>query len=424
MPAPSGAWSSRFHPLPTGSISRRSSHAQASEASEDDSERGSSKGAGRASPIGIPASYNLGRRTSVSAESLDPSAYYSSAQYTKPERVDKDAVQVARIERAIRDNLLFRNLDEDQHRDVLAAMQEVRVPKGTDVIVQGAVGDFFYVVEEGTFDVWVSPNPSPSPVAPAAPAAADPYRPLEGDHPSSASATGSSKAHGQRVAAIEPGGSFGELALMYNSPRAATVVATTDAVLWALDRVTFRSILMVHTSRRRRMYEDFLAEVPILRSLEAHERAKIADALEPRVFEPGADVVREGELGKNFYIIESGEANVLQKDSDSTEQHINSLKKGDYFGGKLEEREAALLYFSSSANTTTIELALLNNSPRLATVRAASRLRVATLGEKAFTRLLGPVKDILKRNAGSYESASDMRVDPAPRNAAAAAAAA
>lgn len=46
------------------------------------------------------------------------------------------------------------------------------------------------------------------------------------------------------------------------------------------------------------------------------------------------------------------------------------------------------------------ELALLNSAPRAATVRAVSgRLRVATLGEKAFTRLLGPVVEILTRSA-------------------------
>lgn len=50
------------------------------------------------------------------------------------------------------------------------------------------------------------------------------------------------------------------------------------------------------------------------------------------------------------------------------------------------------------------ELALLNRAPRAATVRAApadgAKLRVATLGEKAFTRLLGPVREIMARSAG------------------------
>ena len=50
---------------------------------------------------------------------------------------------------------------------------------------------------------------------------------------------------GEKVATIEPGGSFGELALMYTAPRAATVIsAEPGCTLWALDRITFRRILM------------------------------------------------------------------------------------------------------------------------------------------------------------------------------------
>lgn len=44
------------------------------------------------------------------------------------------------------------------------------------------------------------------------------------------------------------------------------------------------------------------------------------------------------------------------------------------------------------------ELALLNRQARAATVRASTKLRVVALGEQAFTRLLGPAKDIMARN--------------------------
>lgn len=47
------------------------------------------------------------------------------------------------------------------------------------------------------------------------------------------------------------------------------------------------------------------------------------------------------------------------------------------------------------------ELALLNRQSRAASVRATSdKLVVAALGEQAFTRLLGPVKDIMARSVG------------------------
>ncbi|EGG05042.1 uncharacterized protein MELLADRAFT_75083 [Melampsora larici-populina 98AG31] len=304
-----------------------------------------------AEPPMVPSGYNFGRRTSVSAESLSPSNLASGPSLPKVV-IPKTTEQRSRIESSIKENLLFRNLDEEQYNDVLNAMSELKVSLGTEVIVQGGVGDFFYVVEEGTFDVYV-------------------------------------RAPAKKVHSYGPGGSFGELALMYNAPRAATVVATSQsATLWALDRVTFRSILMEHTSRKRKMYESFLSTVPILASLTAGERSKIADSLEERTINEGVEVVKEGEIGREFYIIESGRVEVTKKREGDESEVVGSLGKGDHFG----------------------ELALLNSAPRAATVTAiGGRLRVAALGEKAFTRLLGPVIEILSRHAESHYGQSSIK---------------
>ncbi|GAB5591536.1 hypothetical protein Unana1_06436 [Umbelopsis nana] len=291
-----------------------------------------------------PSAYNRGRRTSVSAESIAPS---QNQEYVKTV-IPKTAEQKERIQTYIGNNFLFKNLDEEQYNDVVNAMAEKLVSSGTNIIEQGGVGDYFYVVESGTFDCFISKDGEP---------------PI-------------------KVISYEAGGSFGELALMYNAPRAATISATSNAVLWALDRVTFRRILMENTSRKRRMYEAFLEEVPLLRSLKPYERHKIADALESVYYEDQDIIVREGDVGDSFYIIESGEARVFRTGADGQQQEVNYLIRGGYFG----------------------ELALLNDAPRIATVRANGRLKCATLGKKAFTRLLGPVLDILKRNSENYHA--------------------
>ena len=59
-------------------------------------------------------------------------------------------------------------------------------------------------------------------------------------------------------------GSFGELALIYGTPRAASITAKTDVMLWAIDRDTYRRILMGSTIRKRKLYDTFLAKVSIL----------------------------------------------------------------------------------------------------------------------------------------------------------------
>lgn len=54
--------------------------------------------------------------------------------------------------------------------------------------------------------------------------------------------------NGEWVTNISEGGSFGELALIYGTPRAATVKAKTDLKLWGIDRDSYRRILMVSST--------------------------------------------------------------------------------------------------------------------------------------------------------------------------------
>lgn len=298
-----------------------------------------------ASSEGFPAHYGMGRRTSVSAESLNPTA--SANDNWTPPFHPKSADQEARLKKAISANFLFNHLDDEQSTQVLGALVEKPIPaKGIKVIVQGDQGDFFYVVEKGTFDVYVNPSGTLQPG-------------LDG--------------LGEKVATIEPGGSFGELALMYNAPRAATVVsAEGGCTLWALDRITFRRILMDSTFQRRRLYESFLEEVPLLSTLTRYERSKIADALETQKYPAGTTIIKEGDAGEAFYLLESGEAEAFKV---GTEGAVKQYKKGDYFG----------------------ELALLNDAPRAASVVSRTEAKVAKLGKDGFQRLLGPVESIMRR---------------------------
>lgn len=277
-----------------------------------------------------PANLSSHRRTSVSAEAINPHTF--NENWTPPVH-QLTPSQLQRLNTSVARNFLFQQLDEESLKTIIFALEEKKVPKGTEIITQGDVGDVFYVLEQGSVDYIVN---------------------------------------GANVNTSSDGSSFGELALMYNSPRAATVVATSDCILWALDRITFRRILLEGTSKKRAMYEHFLKEVPVLQSLSSYQRSKLADALSSESYKDGQDVVREGEQGQNFYFIEQGEADVLKEG----EGIVATLHVGDYFG----------------------ELALLYDTPRKATVRAKGPLKVVSLNKNGFQRLLGPAVDILKQH--------------------------
>jgi cAMP-dependent protein kinase regulator len=133
--------------------------------------------------------------------------------------------------------------------------------------------------------------------------------------------------------------------------------------------------------RRRERYEEFLKNVPLLSDMDPYERSQLADALKTTVFEGGDYVIREGEMGDSFYIIEEGTAKatkVLRPGQPPEE--VKNYRTGDYFG----------------------ELALLRGEPRAANVIATAVLKCVSLDRHSFKRMLGPLEDILKRNASKY----------------------
>lgn len=303
----------------------------------------------------FPSNYNMTRRTSVSAESLNPT--HSQNDNWKPPFHQKTPDQISRLKASVSTNFLFSHLHDEQSNLVLGALVEKPIPaKDIKVITQGDAGDYFYIVEKGVFDIYVNPSGTVQP---------------------------GPDGMGTKVNTIGPGGSFGELALMYNAPRAATVISTEpQSTLWALDRVTFRRILMDSAFQRRRMYESFLEEVPLLSTLTLYERSKIADALDTQKYPAGSTIIREGDPGEAFFLLESGEADAYKQEVGAAP--VKHYKKGDYFG----------------------ELALLDDKPRAASVISKGEVKVATLGKDGFQRLLGPVEGIMRRN--DYSKASQL----------------
>lgn len=307
---------------------------------------------GELSPLPALAGQPARRRGGISAE---PVTEEDATSYVK-KVVPKDYKTMGALSRAIASNVLFTHLDESERADMFDAMFPVQCLPGETVISQGDEGDNFYIVDSGEVEVLVN---------------------------------------GEPVTTIGEGGSFGELALIYGTPRAATVRARSALKLWGLDRDSYRRILMGSTIRKRRMYDKFLSRVSILESLEEWERLTVADALEPVSFTDQETIVRQGEPGNDFYIIVEGTAVVLQQRNRSANGEpegeaveVGRLGPSDYFG----------------------EIALLLDRPRAATVRAAGSLKCVKLDRARFERVLGLCADILKRNIAQYNSFVSLSV--------------
>lgn len=91
-------------------------------------------------------------------------------------------------------------------------------------------------------------------------------------------------------------------------PRAATIIANEESILYALDRACFNAIVKEASVKRRERFEAFINKVSLLSTLDTYEKNNFCDVLEPETFEEGAIVVKQGDPGTRFYFIEEGNA--------------------------------------------------------------------------------------------------------------------
>lgn len=101
-----------------------------------------------------PANFpGAGRRTSVSAEAMQPDA--DSGNW-RPPKHQKTQDQLDRLKTSVQSNFLFTSLDDESFGLVLDALSEKAIPAANiRVINQGDEGDYFYVVEDGEFDIYI-----------------------------------------------------------------------------------------------------------------------------------------------------------------------------------------------------------------------------------------------------------------------------
>jgi cAMP-dependent protein kinase regulator len=147
------------------------------------------------------------QRCSVSAEVYG--IFNKKEDFVAP-IIQKNEEQQNRIMNKVSKSFMFNALDEVEINTVILAFAERRFKQGETVINQGEQGDVLYLIESGTLDCYKTFDKDEGP---------------------------------KHLKIYEPGEAFGELALLYNAPRAATIIAKEDCILWALDRQTFNHIV-------------------------------------------------------------------------------------------------------------------------------------------------------------------------------------
>ncbi|PAA54822.1 hypothetical protein BOX15_Mlig009136g2 [Macrostomum lignano] len=201
------------------------------------------------------------------------------------------------IKRAIMENAFMKNLENGQICEIIDYMYPLSHATGALIIKLGEVGSLVYVMEEGKAEVTNTKD--------------------------------------EKINEIGPCTVFGELAILYNCKRTATVKAITNCKLWAIDRQTFQSIMMKTGMLKQKEYIDFLSSVPAFKELPDETLSNLADVLETDHYPDGEYIIRQGAKGNTFYIIAKGTVRVTKRDSATGESvFLRNMGRGDWFGEK------------------------------------------------------------------------------------------
>ena len=204
-------------------------------------------------------SKQLKQRSSVSAEAF---GVWNKKSDFQPRIIQKTVEQETIIKSRLSKSFMFEALDENEKEIVVKAMEEKRFSPDEFVINQGDDGNELFVVESGKLEC--------SKIFGA------------GEMP-------------RFLKNYGPGEAFGELSLLYNTPRAASIKALTPVVCWVLDRDCFNHIVKDSAMKKREKYEKILEKVEILSFIEPYEKLQIADALKSVSFPSGEYVIRQGD---------------------------------------------------------------------------------------------------------------------------------
>ena len=336
---------------------------------------GGGGGGGGGSKAGTRA---VKKRLAVSAEAMGVGASDDVAANAPAVVIPKSKEAEASIAAAAKNCILFAGLGPAEFRTVVDAMFEVKATAGQTLIAEGEKGDNFYIVQSGSYSAHLARLP------------------------------------GKAVKSYTDGDAFGELALLYNCPRAATIKCTGSGTLWAVDRGTFRAILCSSKAQSDHEMADFLQKNPLFSSLTSEQITKVAAAVQVLTFSGGEFIVRQGERADAIYFIKEGKVVCKRRGSDEEfplaanecfgESALNDdvdesqrLRKADVLAdGDTAVVQLQAADFQKLLGTSLQEVASKNfNKKILSAIKFDGTSLASILSSSDMTKLLDALEDVV-----------------------------
>ncbi|KAB0798486.1 hypothetical protein PPYR_09479 [Photinus pyralis] len=268
------------------------------------------------------------RRSGLAGHSKNVDEDFSNVQITKYSKSEADEQL---IKDALKKNEFLKNLLEGGRLEaVVDAMYDRTVKENEIIIKEGSVGTQLYISANGTYKVIIK---------------------------------------NKLVSTFDDNRVFGELAILYDAKRLATIEALSDGRVWVLEQSVYQKLMLKSEIEHRDQLLNFLQNVPKLNSVPQEVLSRVTDLLKREFFAPGAVIVQQGDEGDKFYIISAGSVTISREN----EGKVGNMVREEFFG----------------------ELALLNDIVRQATVVAdPPGVECFSLSREDFILHFGNVEDI------------------------------
>ena len=184
-------------------------------------------------------------------------------------------------------------LTSDNEANILSSMDRQEYPLNHILITKGEPGDCLYIVESGVLEVVIEEDV---------------------------------------IRSMGPGSTIGELALLYDAPRSATVRCSTKTVMWSLKREVFNKVQVASASEAYLRYSRWLINIPEIAVLSALDLSRLVASLRPVVYDKGDILVKEGEVISKCILIDKGKTSLLslqKKDLIKNNKEYNNMKHED-----------------------------------------------------------------------------------------------
>ena len=208
------------------------------------------------------------RRIAITENPLDDEEYQTPIKNFKK---SNDLIEFMRIN--LMKSPIFSELPMDVLMKVIDAMEEKEIPAITDVVKQGEIGDSFFFIKEGELECKIQFIKITK----------------EGNRKKV------EKSEPKLVKVFGPGEYFGELSLLYHTPRRGTIKAMTDVKLYSLNRNTYKKILRKANDEEIYTKINILRDVPVLQTLTDEEFEKLESITKEAIYYNGETIIKENE---------------------------------------------------------------------------------------------------------------------------------